>query len=183
MSESDFELIRRLQEGDRDAVGSLYDRYAPLLYPLMVRITGDRNEADEALVEVWTRAWRESARYDLNRGTVAAWLLGIARSCALSRVPAGAVSGRRGAGDFDADAALADDPDDSPGRRQLAERVRRALGALEPKHRRVLESSFFDGLSTLEIAGRMNAPAVMVRSWTRQALARLRALLPSEEWT
>lgn len=183
MSQSDFELIRKLHEGDRDALAALYDRYTPLLYPLLVRITGDRNEADDALVEVWARAWSEARAYDLNRGTVAAWLLGIARACALSRVPAGAVSGRRGAGDFDAGAALADDPDDAPARRQLAERVRRALGALEPKHRRVLEGAFFDGLSPQEIAGRMNAPAVMVRSWTRQALARLGALLPSEEWT
>lgn len=183
MSEDDFERIRRLQEGDRDAVAGLYDRYTPLLYPVLARITGDRAEADEALVEVWTRAWREARGYDLNRGTVAAWLLAIARECAMGRIPAGAVSGRRGAGDLDAGVAFGDDPDDGPAHRQLAERVRRALGALEPKHRRVLESAFFDGLSSAEIAGRMNAPAVMVRSWTRQALARLRALLPSEEWT
>lgn len=183
MAENDFELMRRLQEGDRDAVRELYDRYAPLVYPVLARITGDRAEADEAHVEVWVRAWREARSYDSNRGTVAAWLLRITRGCALSRVPAGALSGRRGAGEFDAATALPDDPEDAPERRQLSERVRRALAALEPKHRRVLEGAYFDGLSAIEIAGRMNAPAVMVRSWTRQALARLRELLPSEEWS
>lgn len=182
MAENDFELMRRLQERDREALAELYDRYAPLLYPVLVRITGDRAEADEALTEAWVRAWREGPSYDLNRGTAAAWLLGIARACALRRVPAGAPSGRRGAVELDAPAPAADDPEDAPEHRQLSERVRRALAALEPKHRRVLECAYFDALSTMEIAGRMNAPPVMVRSWTRQALTRLRALLPSEEW-
>lgn len=181
MAENDFEMMRRLQERDREALRELYDRYTPLLYPVLARITGDRAEADEALTEAWVRAWRQAPSYDLNRGTVAAWLLGIARACALSRVPAGAASGRRGAAEFDMP-ATADDPEDAPEHRQLSERVRRALAALEPKHRRVLEGAYFDGLSATEIAGRMNAPAVMVRSWTRQALTRLRALLPSEEW-
>lgn len=182
MAENDFELIRRLQDGDREAIRELYDRYTPLLYPVLARITGDRAEADESLVELWVRVWREARSYDLNRGTVVTWLLGIARGSALSRVPAGAVPGRRGAEALDALPAAPDDPEDAPEHRQLSERVRRALAALEPKHRRVLESAYFDGLSSVEIAGRMNAPAVMIRSWTRQALTRLRELLPSEEW-
>lgn len=182
MSENDLELIRRLQEGDRTAVADLYDRYAPLLYPVLARITGDRNEADEALQETWVRAWRDARSYHSNRGTVASWLLAIARARALERVPAGVVPGSRASADLEFSAAGVDDPAAAPEHRQLSERVRRALGALEPKHRRVLEGAYFDGLSSMEIAGRMNAPAPMVRSWTRQALMRLRELLPSEEW-
>jgi RNA polymerase sigma-70 factor (ECF subfamily) len=181
MGENDFELTRRLQEGDRDAFAELYDRYTPLLYPVLLRVTGDRAAADEALRETWVSAWRGARAYNLNRGTIAVWLLALARARALERIPAGAPA-RRSAGDFDAQGAMADDPEDLPQHRQLSERVRRALGALEPKHRRVLECAAFEGLSQTEIAARMSAPAPMVQAWTRQALVRLRELLPGEEW-
>jgi RNA polymerase sigma-70 factor (ECF subfamily) len=46
----------------------------------------------------------------------------------------------------------------------------------------VLESAYFDGLSQMEIAARLGAPLGTVKSWTRQALTRLRELLPHEEW-
>lgn len=183
MGENDFELTRRLQEGDRGAVAELYDRYAPLLYPVLLRLTGDRAAADEALQETWVAAWREARAYNLNRGTVAAWLLGIARARALERIPAGAPARRGGGLELDPQSSPPDDAEALSQHRQLSERVRRALGALEPKHRRVLECAAFEGLSQSEIAGRMNAPAAMVQAWTRQALARLRELLPGEEWT
>ncbi|MGE5177824.1 MAG: sigma-70 family RNA polymerase sigma factor [Bacteroidota bacterium] len=183
MGENDFELTRRLQEGDRGALAELYDRYTPLLYPVLLRMTGDRAAADEALQETWVAAWREARAYDLNRGTIAAWLLALARVRALVRIPAGAgAPARRSPGDFDPQGAPGDDPEALPQHRQLSERVRRALGALEPKHRRVLECAAFEGLTQAEIAGRMNAPAPMVQAWTRQALVRLRELLPGEEW-
>ena len=183
MSENDFELMRRLQSGDRSAVSLLYDRYTPLLYPVLVRILGERADADDALQETWVQAWRTAPSYDLNRGTVAAWLLTIARTRALDRVRS-AASRRRNEGLVEGEPPinLPDDPSAASEHRQLSERVRRALGALEPKHRRVLECAYFDGLSQAEIATRLNAPLGTVKSWTRQALTRLKELLPSEEW-
>jgi len=183
MESIDFERMRRLRDGDRSALAELYDRYTALLYPILVRITGDPVAADEALVDAWTRVWRHARSYDPNRAPVAAWLLTVARSCAMERMPAGATVGRRGAAEPELAAALADDPFADSAHRQLSERVRRAIGALEPKHRRVLEGAYFDGLSAAEIAGRMNVPPAMVPTWTRQALTRLRDLLPNEAWT
>lgn len=180
MIDNDFEHVRRLREGDNAGLAELYDRYTPLIYPVLVRITGDRGAADDALVETWARVARTSGTYDPARGPVSAWLVLHARASALERVPA-LQGARRGGGD--AGSGAVDDADDLPEHRQLSERVRRALGALEPKHRRVLESAFFDGLTEPEIAARLNAPAAMVRAWARQALTRLREILPYEEWT
>jgi RNA polymerase sigma-70 factor (ECF subfamily) len=183
LSENDFDLMRRLQAGDRSALSPLYDRYTPLVYPVLLRILAERADADDALQETWVQAWRTAPSYDLNRGTVAAWLVAVARTRALDRVRS-ATSRRRGetAAEVETSVGVTDDPLAAPEHRQLSERVRRALGALEPKHRRVLECAYFDGLSQAEIATRLNAPVGTVKSWTRQALTRLRNLLPGEEW-
>jgi len=181
MVDNDFERLKRLREGERTVLAELYDGYTPLLYPVLVRLTGDRGAADEALMATWTRVAQEAGAYDPARGTVAAWLLQLARASARERIPA--VQGaRRSGSDRDRGGDIDDDPDDRPEHRQLAERVRRALGALEPKHRRVLESAFLDGQDESEIAARLGAPAPMVRAWARQALLRLREILPYDEW-
>ena len=48
--------------------------------------------------------------------------------------------------------------------------------------RQVLELAYFSGLSQTEIAYRVGAPLGTVKSWTRQALLRLREVVPQEEW-
>jgi RNA polymerase sigma-70 factor (ECF subfamily) len=185
LSENDFDWMRRLRAGDESAVAELYDRYTPLLYSYLVRILGDREGADGSLEETWIEARRSAATYESSRGPLAAWLLSIARARAFdwARVGAGA-SRRRGesGAEGEAPANVLDDPLAAAEHRQLAERVRRAMVALEPKHRRVLECACFDGLSQADTATRLGAPVGTVKSWTRQALTRLRELLPSEEW-
>ena len=183
LSEFELDWIRRLRAGDEDAIAELYDRYTPLLYPVVHRILGDRADADEALEETWIEARRSASTFESSRIPLAAWLLTIARTRALDRARM-ATSRLRAEAAFEGElpVRVPDDPGAAPEHRQLAERVRRAMGALEPKHRRVLECSFFEGLSQAETATRLGAPLGSVKSWTRQALTRLRELLPSEEW-
>ena len=106
----------------------------------------------------------------------------MARTRALDRYR-GAASRKRAEARVETDPPqAAEDPSSSPVRKQIGQRVRIALGSLEPQHRRVLEGAYFDGLSQMEIAARLGAPLGTVKSWTRQALTKLRELLPHEEW-
>src|SRR5262245_12192724 len=47
------DLIRRMAQGDADACGRFYDRYARLVYPLIVRIVGEPADAADVLQEVF----------------------------------------------------------------------------------------------------------------------------------
>ena len=178
----DLRCLLRLQAGDEQALAELYDRYTPLLFPVARRILRSAADAEDALQDVWLQVWRRSASYDPRRGSVAAWLLTVTRSRALDRYRS--LSSRRNAESKvnPDDSAPPANPSATVASAQVGERVRAALSTLEPRQRQVLEIAYFEGLSQSEIAERLSAPLGTVKSWTRQGLTQLRALLPREEW-
>jgi len=72
------------------------------------------------------------------------------------------------------------DPATGYARRVLRNDVATAITALAPQQRRVVEMAYFEGLSQSEIASKLGAPLGTVKSWTRQALLKLRERVPVE---
>lgn len=171
--------------GDSSALAELYDRYGDLLYSLALRIVGGGSDAEEALQDTWMQAWRNASSYDASRGAVGAWLVTIVRSRALDRVRS--LGSRRRAETAAAEEAATEPPPSAPdpaaghARRVFRKNVAAAMTALAPQQRAVVELAYFEGLSQTEIADRMNAPLGTVKSWTRQALLKLRERVPVEE--
>ena len=66
--------------GDEAAFSALYRRYLPLVTRWCLRQTGSRELAADLTAEVFAAALRSSRRYRPERGTVGAWLTGIARN-------------------------------------------------------------------------------------------------------
>lgn len=183
---SDLDLDRtcmhRMRAGDTRALEELYDRHAPMLYGLVLRIVGRATDAEEVLQDAWMQAWKRVETWDPARGTVAAWLVTLARSRAIDRVRSVASRQRaETAAPPPETTADADEPAANATRRQRQERLSAALGTLTPRQREVLELGYFGGFSQSEIAARLGAPLGSVKSWTRQGLMRLRELVPQEE--
>jgi len=179
----DRACIERLLAGDTSAMEELYDRHNDLLYSLVRRIVMIASEAEDVIQETWLHAWRSAGSYDASRGSVGAWLVTVARSRAIDRVRSEGTRRRtREAVEAEPQGTVAPDPLATAAETQRRERVRAALGQLSPQHQEVLDLAYFGGLSQAEIAARMSAPLGTVKSWTRQALARLSELVPREEW-
>jgi len=173
MNPGDRACVDRLQAGDQAALGELYDRYAALLHPVALRITGNAADADEALFEAWLLVCRRSVPIAAG-GAVSSWLLSIVRDRALARRRAGSSSPGR--------AAPHDGPIEvSSERVELAGHAVEALGLLDDHERTTLELGYFEGLTQSETAARMSARVEDVRKWTRQGIERLSAALPREE--
>jgi RNA polymerase sigma-70 factor (ECF subfamily) len=181
--EQDLRCIERLRLGDESALGELYDRYTPLLYPVALRILGNATDAEDALQHAWLQAWRGASSYDSSRGTVAGWLLTMARTRALDLHRSRGARLRAEEAPFAPAPVAPPDPTLDAEHSGLRAQLARALDALEPAQRQVLEIAYFDGLSQSEIATRLGAPLGTVKSWTRQGLQKLRAQMPKEEWT
>src|SRR4051794_20459361 len=81
---SDLELIRRCSRGDEAALRSLYDRYHGIVYNLLFRMLGSRDDADELLPEVFLKVWNGAGRFQ-SRANPATWIHRIAANACIDR--------------------------------------------------------------------------------------------------
>jgi RNA polymerase sigma-70 factor (ECF subfamily) len=179
----DLARIRRVAEGDGASLGVLYDRHARALFSLALRVLGDERDAEDVLQDVFAQAWRQASRYDPARGTVAAWLLTMARTRAIDRLRARrARPDTRTAPSMTEDPTLAlpaplVDPGDALGAARDAARVRAALQELPMLQRLAIELAYFEGLTQSEIAERLEQPLGTVKTRIRLGLLKLRETL------
>ena len=177
---ADRAALERIARGDHEGLAALYDRHAKPVYSLALRILQDQGEAEDIVQDVFSQAWRQAAHYDASRGAVAAWLFTLARSRAIDRLRARRARPERAAGDRDA-AANVVDPGVSPDLQVLSAeqigRVRAALDALPTLQRVAIELAFYEGLTHVEIAERLEQPLGTVKTRIRLALGKLRDLL------
>jgi len=169
------ELIRQMAIGDREAFARFYDRYSPLVYPLILRIVRSRADADDVVQEVFWECWQAAPSYDPARGTPEAWVLTRARARAIDRVRAV----RRRTETFvapldEAIAARAEAGGDAAERTADRSLVAGVLGGLPDGQREIIELAYYGGLTQTEIAERLKQPLGTVKTRMRLGLERLR---------
>lgn len=178
----DSTLVESIMTGDEAALASLYDRYSGMLYALLLRILNDTGAAEEVLQDLFLHVWRGADRFDASRGTLAAWLLVMGRSRALSRLRVGRHREVLNDPDgFPLDAVPSpQDLEDEVVRMQLSEKLRNAIATLPVRQREAVEMAYFEGMSQTEIAVRTGSPLGTVKSRVRGALQALRELFAKE---
>jgi RNA polymerase sigma-70 factor (ECF subfamily) len=165
-------LLARVVARDQSALGELYDMYSRLLFGLILRILKNRDEAEEVLQEVFVQAWMRADTYQPSSGSPAGWLVGIARNRAIDRLRANNVRAR--ALDAPALPAAQESPESqaSFAEQQLA--VYRALDALPPEQRDLIEQAYFLGFTHSELAARCSLPLGTVKTRIRDGMRALR---------
>jgi RNA polymerase sigma-70 factor, ECF subfamily len=177
-ADSDAELIALIQSGDKEALGTVYDRHAPSLYAVAVRMLGAEREAEDLLHDVFLEAWQHAREYDPSKGSVYTWLIVRLRSRALDRL--GRAEARRARSLEETPESLDLALDGSAGALDGIA-VRRALGQVDANVRQVLELTFFDGFTAREIAEQLAVPVGTVKSRLARGLNALEALLSTKE--
>ena len=172
LDESDIAVLRRLANGDKAALGVLYDRHAPVLLALGLRIVRARREAEDLLHDVFLELWRHAGDYQPERGSVKSWMLLRMRSRCLDRVRSHGYSrvvalepeqGQRSAGVAELDE-----------RRLDGNKLRGLIERLPTGQREVLALGYFEGLSFSEIATQLDIPIGTVKSRVSAAMQTLR---------
>ena len=175
---SDALLLARVAKSDRDAFEVLYHRYVRSIFGLALRRLRDRAQAEEVTQEAFAAVWRSAESYRPERGSAGGWLYTVARNAIVDRL--------RRNGRIDTSFELPElpspegGPDEQAEQSYMAWRVHRALEALNPNEREVIELAYWSGLSQSEVASLLGQPLGTVKTRTRSALARLADVLEGE---
>lgn len=175
---SDSELLQSMMAGDEAALTMLFTRRAADVHRFALQMCGSRALADDVTQEVFIALIREAHNFDAARGSVSAFLMGIARNHVLRRLRRERFyvsmddSSDEHKNSEQADAA-ADGPLDDLARRETIESVRRAVLALPERYREVVVLCDLQEVSYAEAAAILGCAVGTVRS----RLHRGRALL------
>jgi RNA polymerase sigma-70 factor, ECF subfamily len=174
-------LVRSIAAGDQLALHALYERLHRIVFTLIVRITHNRETAEELTVDVFHDAWRRAASYDPAGGSVVGWIMNQARSRAIDRLR---FEQRKKRVNTLADSPLPTtggaEPDEALNLSEQGRLLRDALPVLTPDERQAIETAFFAEMTYAEVAARLNEPVGTVKTRIRSGLSKLRQRLMAD---
>ena len=174
---NDSDLLRSMLAGDEEALTLLYRRRQGAVYRFALQMSGSKTIAEDVTQEVFLFLMRDGRIFDPARGSVSAFLLGVARNLVLRRLRVEQLLAPLG-DDSDEDVptlhATSDFcPLEDLTRAETIESVRKAVLSLPPKYREVVVLCELQDVSYVETAEILGCAIGTVRS----RLHRARALL------
>ena len=173
----DIQLIKIAQEGNAEAFGELYERYASRVFRFLYAHMDNRLDAEDLVGDVFLRVWRSLPNYQEQGVPFLAFLFRIARNALIDHY--------RRASKSKQNVSIEDitlrDSGPGTGDKVVAnlehEEIKQTLGQLREDYRTVLVLRFLSELSPEETANVMDRSAGAVRVLQHRALAALRKLM------
>jgi RNA polymerase sigma-70 factor (ECF subfamily) len=171
-------LVQAIAAGDQLALHSLYEQTHRIVFTLIVRITNNRETAEELTIDVYHDVWRRASTYDPADGSVVGWIMNQARSRAIDRLRFEHRKKRfHNYMDSPLTTTAANDPQQACHLEEQSRLLRNALEVLTQEERRVIETAFFSELTYQEVAAKLNQPLGTVKTRIRSGLGKLREAL------
>jgi RNA polymerase sigma-70 factor, ECF subfamily len=173
------ELVQSIAAGDQLALHALYERAHRFVFTLTMRITKNRQTAEELTVDVFHDIWRHASKYEPSTSTVLGWILNQARSRAIDRLRFEGRQKRRPPqeGEDCRQWMAPRDSNDAIALSEQAQLLRKALAVLTSEEHQAIEAAYFSELTYAEVAERLNEPLGTVKTRIRSGLAKLREAL------
>ena len=170
--------MQRVAQKDEAALEEVYVATHTKLFGICLRISKDREEAEDALQEVYVTVWRRAASFDPARASPITWLATLARNSAIDRHRFSARS--RSTEPIEAALELPDGNKSSFALASESEdraRLAHCLDQLDQRQSAAIRSAFLDGATYTDLANREQVPLGTMKSWIRRGLLRLRDCL------
>jgi RNA polymerase sigma-70 factor, ECF subfamily len=132
-----------------EGFAELYERTFPRVYAYVASLLRDRSAAEDVTAQAFERAYRKRRSYRAARGSMDAWVFGIARNAALDELRK---RRRRAKLESDPEDVYTASPEDQADMALRRETVRTALASLDGQERDLIALKFAGGLSNGEIA-------------------------------
>jgi RNA polymerase sigma-70 factor (ECF subfamily) len=184
-SPSDLELLQAMLAGDEEALAALYRRRARDVHRFAFHMCGSQSLAEDVTQEVFMVLMREGRTFDPDKGSLPAFLIGVARNQVLRRLrrerfyvslDENETNAREGGSD------TAAGPLDNLSRNETIESVRKSILTLPERYREVVVLCELQELSYLEAAAILGCAVGTVRSRLHRARVLLiEKLRPADE--
>lgn len=165
-------MVASLQKGQPEALGLLYDKYAPVLLGLITRMVQDSETAEVVLQKTFAAIWLQRATYDATKLRLLSWIILIARDMAKAALPKPinkVFSITEENSKFTTEETRKDS--EAPVERQVQEFCSR----LEQSERMALQLVYLKGYSCEEAAAQLGIPVETLKVNLRMAVKHLGA--------
>ena len=171
-------VIARAKAGERDAIGALYERYAPQIQRYIASRLGDPVQAEDVCADVFVKVLESLARYEDRGWPFSAWLYRIAYARTVDVLRQ---SRRRHSVPLDEGQLGALDPPDEAIMSRIAyHEIKGAMDILTREQRLVLRLRFDEDRSLAEIAESLGRTVGSVKALQHRGLTRLAQELGSQ---
>lgn len=176
-----LQLVRAVAGGDQSALYSLYQQTHRIVFTLIVRIVMNRETAEEVTLDVFHEVWQRAASYDPANGSVAGWIMNLARSRAIDRLRFDQRKKRMNTYPHSLGPTTdIVDPQQACLFEEQSRVLRNALEVLTPEERNAIETAFFSELTYEQTAKKLNQPLGTVKTRIRSGLGKLRETLKGD---
>jgi RNA polymerase sigma-70 factor, ECF subfamily len=178
---SDEDLMQALRMGCNDALAVLFERHSHLVFRIARAILRDDGEAEESVQRVFLDVFKAANQFNPDRGTFKTWLLQYAYHRSIDRRQH--LQSNRFYSRDELDDLMPAELFNGPGHllclppQEVVFLVEQVLATLESRQRRVVELTYFEGLTAEEIATKTGDSASSVRHNLYRGLAKLREVL------
>jgi RNA polymerase sigma-70 factor (ECF subfamily) len=165
------ELVMLLQDKNREAFSTLYDKYSAALFGVISKIVSSKHVAEELLQDVFVKIWRNIDSYEPARGALFTWMVSIARNTCIdhlrSRQYKNNIQTLAGIPEFaDTFSVIETNSVENKDIHKLSQ-------GLDEKYRQVIDMLYFMGHSQKEVAKKLDIPLGTVKTRSRAALTQL----------
>ena len=172
-------LLERAKRYDEEALGELYDHFAPRIYAYIYRRLGDPHLAEDLTGDVFVRVMQAIRSERFWHTSFQAWLYRIAHNLVADHF-------RRHRPTVDVElgeqlAAAQDDVASVVANRLSYRRLRAAISRLTPDQQQVLALRFGEGMTARQAAEVMDRSTGAIEALQHRALARLRRTMKKEQ--
>jgi RNA polymerase sigma-70 factor (ECF subfamily) len=170
------------QRASEQALRSLYDQCSGKLYGVAVKVTGNREWAEDVLQEAFLTIWRSAGDYRASLSPPLAWLGMIVRSRALDflrRRTSERADTTQELDDVISETIAGDSPDPiaTAEASEQAWALHECLRKLDGRQREVVALAYLRDLSHSELAAQLKLPLGTVKTWIRRGLDQLRGCM------
>lgn len=175
-----YGLIEQVSQGNRDAFSKLYDLTVNHVFGVVMRITTNKELAEDIVNDTYLQAWRTAVKYDRELATPLTWLNMKARCLAIDALRHRRIKISNQQPIIEDLDSVGDGPPENLIHTlgiEQSEELEELLKLLDKKERQMIALAFYRGFSTREIADHTAEPLGSVKTILQRSQAILRAAL------